>query len=217
MVEIPEFSTELCGGTHVHATGDIGTFKITEVSALSAGHRRIVAVTGHKAIDLFQETFDIVKNLCQEFKAKREEVLEHIARQKETIKELGTTIKQLKKQMWKTMLPQWEQQVMVINDIPHLFLALDDYSAEELREIVSHLNSKKPGFYFVTSTSEGKLNFLATVAPQFKDRLNMKNFALWLKDNHGLRGGASDSTLQGGGAKIDPNLNLAIQEWLKSL
>lgn len=63
MVEIPQFSVELCGGTHVRATGDIGTFKITEVTALSAGQRRIVAVTGPRAIDLFQETFAILKIL----------------------------------------------------------------------------------------------------------------------------------------------------------
>src|SRR5205807_408485 len=67
-IQINEFSKELCGGTHVERTGDIGSFKITEVSALSAGNRRIVALTGPKAIELFQNCFMTLKNLSQEFK-----------------------------------------------------------------------------------------------------------------------------------------------------
>ena len=76
MVNINSFSVELCGGTHVPRTGVIGTFKIIESSSLSAGHRRIVALTGPGAITLFQETFNNVKALSQEFKVKREHVLE---------------------------------------------------------------------------------------------------------------------------------------------
>ena len=96
VVQVDDFSVELCGGTHVHATGDIGTFKITESTALSAGHRRIVAVTGPGAIELFQETFSIVKTLSQEYKVKREEVLDVVSKQKEQLKLAQQEIKQLK-------------------------------------------------------------------------------------------------------------------------
>ena len=66
----------------------IGALKVTEVTALSAGHRRIVAVTGPRAIELFQETFDVSKQLGQEFKVKRDEILPAIAKQKEQLKQL---------------------------------------------------------------------------------------------------------------------------------
>jgi len=216
LVEIPHFSAELCGGTHVHATGDIGAFKITEVTALSAGHRRIFAVTGHKAIELFQECFDILKHLSQEFKVKREEVLAHVAKQKEQIKEVSNELKQVKQQLWKSGLPEWLNQVTIINDIPFLFLALKDFSMEEMREIASQLNSKKPGFYFMVSTADDRFNFFCSVAPQFKDTLNLKDFGLWLKEKQGLRGGGSDTNLSGGGAKYDPNLASSIMQWLES-
>ncbi len=68
VVEVPGFSAELCGGTHVSATGDIGIFKITEITALSAGNRRIVAVTGRGALALFQQSFATVKALATELK-----------------------------------------------------------------------------------------------------------------------------------------------------
>ena len=75
IVNIPEFSMELCGGTHVARTGDIGTFKITDISSISAGHRRIIALTGPKAIDLFQETFGITKKLSNQFNINRDQLI----------------------------------------------------------------------------------------------------------------------------------------------
>src|SRR5690606_2117774 len=119
--KVDDFSTELCGGTHVHATGDIGTFKIIESTALSAGHRRIFAVTGPKAIDLFQDTFAIVKTIGQDFKIKREEVLDAVCKQKEQVKELQQKIKQLKSQLIVAQIPVWQESMDYIHSTPFLF------------------------------------------------------------------------------------------------
>lgn len=216
IVEIPNFSTELCGGTHVPATGDIGVFKITEMSSLSAGHRRIFAVTGQKAVELFQETFDIAKQLCQEFKVKREEALSAVAKQKAQIKALSTELKDLKKNLWKSQLPMWEQQVTKINSVPFLYLQVEDLSAEDMREIASSLSSKQPGFYFIVSQTDDRCTFLGALSPKFENVVNLKNFGTWLKDTHGLRGGSSANTLQGGGGKIDAKLKEDIVRWLKT-
>ncbi len=104
MVQVDNFSVELCGGTHCPSTGVIGAFKITEVTALSAGHRRIFAVTGPTAIQLFQETFNTVKDLGQEFKVKREEVEHAVLKQKEQLKEAHKQIEHLRKQLWQGQL-----------------------------------------------------------------------------------------------------------------
>lgn len=215
MVNIPGFSIELCGGTHVHATGEIGTFKITEVSALAAGYRRIVAVTGPKAIELFQDCFNTTKNLSQEFKVKREELIDAVLKQKEQLKEAQSALKQLKKQAWKASVPSWLQQVETMNGLSFLYLSLEDMSSEDLREIITELNQKNPGLYFAVSKTDDKYIFVTMLASNLTTRLNLKEFGAWLKDQHHLAGGGSPTSLQGGGTKIDPKLGDAIRAWLK--
>ena len=214
IVEIKDFSAELCGGTHVVATGDIGTFKITEVTALSAGHRRIVAVTGPKAIKLFQDSFNIVKKLSNEFKVKRTEVVDQVTKQKKQIKQLQTTTKQLKQQVWHMQLPQWEKEIEVINQIPFLFITCEQMSGDELREIAHALVQKRTGFYFLISTSNNRSLFYSIIGTEFATTINMKNFAFWLKDKFNLHGGVRNNMLQGGGDKAASNLKDAIKIWI---
>lgn len=216
IVEIPAFSAELCGGTHVHATGDIGSFKITDVATPAAGLRRIFAVTGAGATELFQETFDIVKTLGQEFKVQREHVLENVAKQKDTIKELNSEIRHLKQQMYKAQVPHWISQLQTIGAVPYLFLNIQNVTAEDLREIASYLTSKHPGLYFLSSATGEKVSFLCILTPTLTTTLDLKKFGSWLKDTHGLRGGASATSLQGGGSKIDAKLNDDIKNWIQN-
>jgi len=216
VVEVPGFSAELCGGTHVKATGEIGCFKITEVTALSAGHRRIFAVTGPKAVELFQQDFNIVKNLCQEFAIKPDAVLDAVHKQRDQIKELQTQLKSFKKQAWQSHMATWEKQVTTVGPVPFLFAQVTDLTNDELKEIATTLSTKKPGFYFlVSSDAAGKSTFLCKLSSQFTSAINLKNFATWLKDTAGLRGGGSTDTLQGGGDKVDKGLEEQVKGWLQ--
>ncbi len=217
VVEIPTFSQELCGGTHVRRTGDIGCFKIVEVTALSAGHRRIVAVTGSAAVELFQSCFNDLKELSNSFKVQRSGVLHAIQKQADQLKTLQTQIKQLKKHSLKLQLATWEQQVTEIKGIPFLFLVLDDASHEDMKEVSAHLMQKKPGLYFVISGNQETSSFLCSLDKQFADRVNLKEFSTILKDKHGLRGGGSPVSLQGGGGKFDTELKISLEKLLKSL
>ena len=101
MVNIPGFSKELCGGTHVYSTGEIGAFKITSESSLSTGVRRIEAVTGHAAYAYFQELFDQNREISQLLNTNPKEIKNKIedfrVEQSETDKKLDTSDKILGK------------------------------------------------------------------------------------------------------------------------
>jgi len=214
VVQVNDFSVELCGGTHVHATGDIGTFKIIESNALSAGHRRIVAVTGPKAIELFQEIFAVVKTLSQDYKVKREEVLDIITKQKEQLKVMQQEIKQLKQQSITSNIGQWLQSVEHIHNMPFLCINIPDISVEDMRMIVTMLEQKLPGFYFVYSLSGNQTMFYTAISSKFSNVVDMKQFATWLS-TQGLRGGIAKNSIQGGGQIDNTQLGDAIKEWIQ--
>jgi len=216
VVQVDEFSVELCGGTHVHATGDIGTFKIIESTALSAGHRRIFAVTGPQAITLFQDTFAVVKALSQDYKVKREEVLEAITKQKEQLKLAQQEIKQLKQQLIVSQIPVWLKSVEYIKDIPFLYLNIPDISVEDMRTIVTLLDQKVPGFYFITTVIDQRIMFYTAVSSMYAQLIDMKSFGQWLSSTQGLRGGGVKNSIQGGGQIDNPQLGDAIKQWLET-
>lgn len=215
MVKVDDFSVELCGGTHVPATGDIGTFKITESVALSAGHRRIFAVTGPGAIDLFQETFNTVKALSQDYKVKREDVLDAIGKQKEQLKSIQQEVKQLRQQLVVSQIPSMLEAIEQIKNIPFLCVYNTGMSVDDMRVLVRLLEQKQPGFYLIYNHGmlHEPVSFYAAVSSQFASVIDMKQLSAWLQ-TRGLRGGVSKNSIQGGGEKFDPQLGAALKEWI---
>ncbi len=203
VIDIPGFSAELCGGTHVHRTGDIGAFKIIEVGALSAGNRRIFALTGPKAIEQFQQSFNCVKALSQEFKVKPSEVVETVEKQQAILRETQNHLAKFKKQLWQSQLDAWHKQVSTIKDIPVLSLVLSDFDANDLREIAQELNKKQAGLYVLVSNQANNIsNFICMLDKQYQDKMIFKDFVDKLNTNFGLRGGGKELAVQGGGPKV---------------
>lgn len=211
VVDVPGFSAELCGGTHVPSTGVIGAFKITEVGALSAGNRRIFAVTGPRAVELMQRNFTAVKTLSQKFKVKPMEVVDAVNRQDELLHAAQLEIRHLKKQLLTAQIPLWESQIEDVNEIPFLYLHLNNYDGGELKDIIDALQERVPGFYVAISNTDDKSAFYASLAPKHQKRMDFNTFKKWMQDSAGLRGGGKPGTVQGGGPKIDKNLSDAIK------
>ena len=212
VVDVPGFSAELCGGTHVPATGVMGAFKIIDMGALSAGNRRVFAVTGPKAIELMQDNFNTVKVLSQEFKVKPDEVVQTVTKQIEQLHQAQQTVKNLKKQLIQFQTRSWEQEVEAINAVPFLYKQLEGYSVDELREATENLQNSKPGLYVLISTTlENASVFFVSLAPQFDQVVDLAALGAWLNTTYGLRGGGKKGSLQGGGPKITKDIGAAIK------
>jgi alanyl-tRNA synthetase len=217
VIDISPFSMELCGGTHVRRTGDIGTFKITEEISLSAGQRRIFAMTGRGAMELYQQDFGIVKKLSQDYKVQHHELIDAIEKQREQLKQAQAQLKQLKKETWKVQLPAWLSSVKEINGLPFGFFSFSDYSVDELRAIAQELMDKKPGFYFLISCENDRCTFLSMIAQSYESKIDFKQFGNWLQESFALRGGGKKGMLQGGGSFLDVQvLQEKIKNWLKN-
>ncbi|MBY0353931.1 alanine--tRNA ligase [Candidatus Babeliales bacterium] len=215
IVEIPGFSAELCGGTHASSTGIIGCFKIVSDTALATGTRRIVAITGPGAVEMFQQTFDSVKQLSELFKVKQEDVLDAVQKQQATLQATQTQVKQLKKQLYKAFIPAWHNDIEQAGKVQFLYLELDDASADDMKQICTDLSKDKPGFYFLVSKATGRFTFFGYVSKECPHKIDLKQFAQFLQTTFNLKGGGSDSFLQGGGSEIPKVLKQELVNWLE--
>ena len=218
-IMVGDFSAELCGGTHVRATGDIGMFKITEEVSLAAGQRRMVAVTGFKAVQEFQQDFSIVKKLCQDFKIKPELVLENVDGLQTKIKDLNKENKKLKLMLLQAQLPTLLKNVIMVGKVPFLMVpcAAVDYSFDDLREFVPLLQKQQPGFYMLLQVDGNKVNFIASVDKQYADVVALTEFKTWLQSNFAMQGGGSNLMIQGSALGVDiKKLDTGIKLWLQS-
>lgn len=219
VIQIPGFSSELCGGTHVKSTGDIGLFKIESDIALSSGVRRITGITGPKAIEVFQNSFNTIKTLVEKFKVKPEQVLTAVEKQTENISDLNSQIKQLKKQLAKSQIPAWQSQVQQVGKVPFLLLELQDFDSSQIKDICESIETKSPGFYFIVNTNSktpDNISFFGYVSKNFAPQVNLKEFSKLLRKKFDLKGGGSNTLIQGGG-KQPKNLKEEIIKWLKAL
>jgi alanyl-tRNA synthetase len=202
VVTVPGFSSELCGGTHAENTGIIGAFKITSETSLSAGVRRLVAITGPEALATFQDNFATVKALSEEFKVKPHDVRGAVERLQSNYQHALSELKALKKQAWKSQVAGHVERIKTVGKIPFLYLELEDVDPSNLKDMCQDLERLKPALYVLINKSAAeadKVGFLAYLSKDLQKDFDLKAFATFLKDELALRGGGSPFMVQGGG------------------
>ncbi|NBX77768.1 alanine--tRNA ligase [bacterium] len=215
VVTISDVSAELCGGTHVRATGDIGCFKIVEETALAAGQRRMVALTGVKALETYQQNFAIVKQLGQDLKTKPESLLSAVEQLKTNAKELERLVKQLQKEKLVSQIPHMLDRTLMLHGMPFGYFTVQDCAIDLVRDALALMQQKKQGFYFVVCKQGNTSMFVAQVGNNFAQKINMQNFKSWLEKEYGVKGGGSATMLQGGlPEKRDEHFEQAIVSWI---
>jgi alanyl-tRNA synthetase len=215
VVTIENVSNELCGGTHVSRTGDIGCFKITDVSAISAGTKRITAITGQHALALFQTTFRTVKAISNEFKVQPDEAYKTVEQHLELVKTLNKEMTSLKKQLITYQLPPLLERAQSIQGITFLHIHQPHASMNDLRDLTQACIEKQDGLYCATSTSETMLQYNIALSPSLTHKISLKQLAHYLKDTYSIRGGGNNAMIQGGGNTII-DMEKEIAQWLTS-
>ncbi len=194
------YSRELCGGTHVHATGLVGQFIITSDSSIGAGMRRIEASTGRAAEIELGERMRILKELSARFQTNFREIPDRIIQFEDSIVELK---KQLEDSENRTRLGGVEELMSEVHEYSghHLLVASTNFSAKELREVSDHLRLRYETCVLVLATSGGqKLEVLVAVTPNLVELgLSARDITSSITTLTDGRGGGRPELAQAGG------------------
>ncbi len=161
VVTIPDYSRELCGGTHVKNTGEIGIFRIVSEGGIGSGVRRIEAVTGEAAYASTVSERRMMQDAAALLKGKPEEICERIEKTLAQLKAAEQEIAKLKQAQAKDALGDILQQVKEKNGVPYVAAVVSAESMDDLRKAADLLKAKLPGGALILGAAAGeKVNFV---------------------------------------------------------
>ena len=171
VVGVGDFSQELCGGTHVQFTGDIGSFRIVSESSIASGVRRIEAVTGMEAVDWTAEEHELLIGVSQKLSVKPDELPARIISLNNQLREAEKKIKSMQSQLATSNIDAYIKKLIEINGVPFLSLHIGELPMDNLRQVLDQLRQKIPsGVILVASESSGKACFAASISDDFVNK-----------------------------------------------
>jgi alanyl-tRNA synthetase len=210
VLSISDFSKELCGGTHVQRTGDIGLFKIVSESSVAAGTRRIEAVTGEGVLKYLRQARETLALLADSLHAKPDELLPAVEKLAESEKKLR---KELEAQQMKRAASQagdLAKEAREVKGVRVVGARVEVTDRSAMRQMVDDLRAKlQSGVIVLGSVSDGKVSLVAAVTKDLTNRLDagkiVKQAAAYVE---GSGGGRKDLAEAGGKnpAKLDESL-----------
>ena len=211
MVQMGDISKELCGGTHVQKTGDIGFLKITHESSIAAGVRRIEAVTGREAAEYVQRLEEEIKKTANMFKAGIFDVAQRVEKILRQQRDLEKEIEALKGKLAVKDSSDLLDQVTDIKGIRVLAAVVDATDAKTLRELGDRLRDKlRSGIILIGGKSEeGKAMLLCLVTKDLTERYHAGRIIKEIASLVGGSGGGRPDMAQAGGPNPE-NLEQAI-------
>ncbi|HKC57462.1 MAG TPA: DHHA1 domain-containing protein, partial [Vicinamibacterales bacterium] len=201
VVSVPGFSMELCGGTHVRGTGDIGLFAIVSESGVAAGTRRIEAITGLESVKDYQENRAILDLLRERTRVDNERLVSVFAKQEEEIKRLTRELQQAK--MKAAMGGGGGNQTDEADEVAGIRLVAREVSGldkDGLRTLVDQHRSRiKSGVVVLASPSEGKVSIVVGVTPDLTKKVPAGQVVKQLAPIVGGGGGGRPDFAEAGG------------------
>jgi len=213
------FSVELCGGTHVERTGDIGLFWITGESGIASGVRRIEALTGEAALAYVSRLSSDMQSVCGALKASPETALSKVEALRSELRDLEKESTRLRQKLATSSGGDLTQSAVEIAGIKVLAAEVDGATAATLRDTLDQCKNKLgSGVILLAAVEEGKIALVAGVTPDATDRVKagdvIKHFAGLL----GGKGGGRPDMAQGGGSDVAalPSVLATLPEWVST-
>lgn len=212
-------SRELCGGTHVSRTGDIGLFKIIAESGVAAGVRRLEATTGEGAIKLIQAQQALLDQAASELKAPVHELPAKISQILDNVKSLEKELARLKSKLASSQGDDLATQVIEIAGSNVLAAMLEGADANTLRETMDKLKDKlKSAAIVLASVNDGKVSLAAGVTADLTTKIKAGDLVNFVAMQIGGKGGGKPDMAMAGGTDASqlPKALASVKDWVTS-
>ena len=202
VVDMGGFSLELCGGTHVTRTGNIGLFRIVSESGIAAGVRRIEALAGDGALKYVLDQSASLTRVAQLFRTSPGQIEDKASQMQRRLKELERKVEQLQAQLAAGgATDQFEERIQEVNGIKLLVTRHDGVAVKGLRVVLDRLRDKLgSGVVVIGGVHEGKVTLLAGVTRDLVDTYHAGRLISVLAPMVGGKGGGKADMAQGGGS-----------------
>jgi alanyl-tRNA synthetase len=223
VIDFPGVSMELCGGTHVTNTAEIGLFKIISETGVASGVRRIEAVAGPAVLEYLNVRDAVVRDLAERFKAKPEELPDRITTLQNDLKSAQKALDALRSELAVTQSDQLLDQAESVGDLKMLVAQMAGVSADALKTAAERLQQKLGAGAVVLGSvpEEGKVSLVAAFSPEvIEQKLQAGKFIGGIAKLCGGGGGGRPNLAQAGGrdaSKLPAALENAKQQLLDML
>ena len=218
VVTMGPFSVELCGGTHVTRTGDIGLFKITSEAGIASGVRRIEAVTGEHALEVVQTQQATLSSLSALLKTDSQNVLDRVVSLQNQTKELEKALNSAKQKLASQQGADMLSNAVEINGVKVLIANLEGVEAKSLRSMMDDIKNRiGEGIVVLGVANNAKVNLIAGVTKNLTDKVKAGELVNFVASQVGGKGGGRPDMAQAGGDKPE-NLGQALDSvnvWLQ--
>ena len=219
VLSMGEFSTELCGGTHVNRTGDIGLIKITSEVGIASGIRRIEAVTGERALDLIESNQEKLLAVATLLKAEPDNIKEKIVLLVQKSRQIEKDLDKLKRKLASSAGSDLANTAQSICGINVIASRLEGVDGKSLRDTVDELKNKlAPAAIILSTIEDDKITLIAGVTKDITDKVRAGDLVSHVAVQVGGKGGGRPDMAQGGGNQPD-NLASALDSvtgWILS-
>src|SRR5690554_3489856 len=212
-------SRELCGGTHVTRTGDIGLFKIISEGGVAAGVRRVEAITGDNALAWVHRVNDTLQRAAAALKAQPADLVDRIGLLQNQVRTLERELERLKSKQAASMGSNLAEQAVVLDGDSKLLVAsLSGTDPKALRGMVDQLKDKlKSVVVLLAAPADGKISLVAGVTPDLVDRVKAGELVGMVAAQVGGKGGGRPDMAMGGGTNVEalPQAIASVEAWVR--